>query len=514
MGPLRPRPDLYFEVMRRFGDRFVPLGEIADVRFGVKTGCDAFFMPRDITAQCLAAHSTDREFRRNAGGAPRKEVESGKLRIVKAGDGSVHPIEAEYLVPELHSPMEVDRPVVRVDDLRRVVLLVSEPLHNLKGRSPWVWRYLSYGMTATFPSRKSQPTPLPERPTCACASPWYDLTALVRPGIAFWPMAQQYRHIIPGNPGTLVCNHRFFDVRDVDLSASERTALVAVLNSTVVGLWKNFYGRYTGTEGSLDTEVVDVRLVEVPNPKGVSRQLTRRFATALGRMGKREVGRLVEEQLMDCHTPERARRIATGPAVLPHELRQHDRRDLDDAVFELLGVCDSAERGALIDRLYETTARHFREVRVVEIEKMQQRTALTARRFDLHDLAADIWDAAALEDAVPLDEWIADQPESDAFVSIPAERPGALSDDVMFSPNTVFFGKRRKTYVDCRLRGQAELVARLAGLGVSGSVKVPSGLAPALKTLDRLNRRVAAAMTPTEASWPEAAPATRRFRTN
>ena len=105
---------------------------------------------------------------------------------------------------------------------------------------------------------------------------------------------------------------------------------------------------------------------------------------------------------------------------------------------------------ALIDRLYETTARHFREVRVVEIEKMQQRAASTARRFDLHDLAADIWDAAALEDAVPLDEWIADQPESDALVSIPAERPVALSDDVMFSPNTVFFGKRRKTYVDCR----------------------------------------------------------------
>ncbi len=79
------------------------LGEIAAIRFGVKTGCDAFFMPKDITADVLARHTSDRDFRQHAGGAPRKDVESGKLRIIKAGDGSVHPVEAKYLAPELHS---------------------------------------------------------------------------------------------------------------------------------------------------------------------------------------------------------------------------------------------------------------------------------------------------------------------------------------------------------------------------------------------------------------------------
>ncbi len=488
-------PDLYFEVMRRLGDRFVPLGEIAGVRRGITSGCDALFMPRDITAQCLAAHPTDREFRRNAGGAPRREVEAGKLRIVKAGDGSVHPIEAEHLAPEVHSLMKIDRPVVRAADLDRVVLLVTGPMHELRTRSPWAWRYLSYGATATFPSKKSQGKLLPERSTCAARSPWYDLTSLVRPGIAFWPMSQQYRHIIAANPEGLICNHNLFAIAPAGLSRRESTGLVAVLNSTLVGLFKTFYGRFAGTEGNLKTEVVDVNLLEVPDPRGVPAALTQRLTAALAQMSRREVGRLVEEQLMDCHTPERARRIAAGPVVLPLELQQHDRRDLDDAVFELLGVRDPVERGALIDQLYEATARHFREVRVVEIEKMQQRATSNGRRFDLHDLAADIWDAAALEDADPLEEWIADQPGSDAYVSIPEERPVASSDDMMFSPNTVFFGKRRKTYIDCRSRGQAELVARLAGLGVTGSVKVPSELAASFKTLDRLNRRIEAAMT-------------------
>ena len=147
-------PDLYFEIMRRFGSRFVALGEIATIRFGVKSGCDAFFMPKDITADMLGRHESDRDFRRNAGGAPRKDVESGKLKIIEAGDGSVHPIEAKYLAPEVHSLMKVDRPVVRAADLDRVVLLVGEPMDKLKAKSPWVWRYLRYGMTATFASEQ------------------------------------------------------------------------------------------------------------------------------------------------------------------------------------------------------------------------------------------------------------------------------------------------------------------------------------------------------------------------
>ncbi len=178
-------PDLYFEIMRRFSNRFVHLGEVATIRRGITSGCDAFFMPRDITADILAKHEADRLFPRHAGGAPRKEVESGKIKIIEAGDGSIHPIEAKYVAPEVHSLMKVDRPVVRASDLDRVVLLVSEPMDKLKAESPWVWHYLRYGMTATFASKKSKPVPVPKRSTCAARDPWYDLTGLVRPELRF-----------------------------------------------------------------------------------------------------------------------------------------------------------------------------------------------------------------------------------------------------------------------------------------------------------------------------------------
>jgi hypothetical protein len=450
-------------------------------------------MPRDITADLLARHTSDRDFRQHAGGAPRKDVESGRLRIIKAGDGSVHPVEAKYLAAEVHSLMKVDRPLVRAADLDRFVLLVADPMDKLKTKSPWAWRYLRYGMTATFASAKSKGKLVPERSTCAARDPWYNLTGLVKPGLAFWPMAQQYRHIIAANPERLICNHNLFDVAPAGLSAIEAESLVAVLNSTLVGLFKTFYGRFAGTEGNLKTEVVDVNLLEVPDPRGVPANAAKRLRRALESLSRREVGRLVEEQLMDCHSPERARRLAAGPLVLANELRQADRRALDDAVFELLGVADPRRRDELIDRLYEATARHFREIRVVEIAKMEQRSKADNKRFRVDDLAADIWDAAELKDATPLAEWLGEQPESDSMAILFDERPATLSEDTLFLPNTVYFGKGRKGHIDCQSRGQAELVVRLASLGVQGQVKLPADLGPCLKVLERVDRRVESA---------------------
>ena len=46
-------PNLYFQIMEHYASRFVPLGEIATIRFGVKSGCDAFFMPHDVSQEFL-----------------------------------------------------------------------------------------------------------------------------------------------------------------------------------------------------------------------------------------------------------------------------------------------------------------------------------------------------------------------------------------------------------------------------------------------------------------------------
>jgi len=467
-------PDFYFRLMREYGDRFVKLGEIAEIRFGIKSGCDAFFMPRDVTDKVLKDVATKGTLWRDLPlrtSCTLKEVEKGKVRIVQAGDRTLHPIEAKYLRPELHSPMEIDRPLADPDRLKRVVLWVGEPLTKLRGT--YAAKYIRWGERQTFQSTKSQPVRVPERPTCASRPLWYNVTGQSE-ALAFWPMAQQYRHIIPANPHGLVCNHNLFYVAGQGLPAEQADALAAILNSTFLGLFKTYYGRYAGTEGNLKTEVVDVNLIDVPDPRQASADVLRRLKGALRRLQRRKVGPLVEAEFMDCHSAEAVRELAKRPISLPKELRQPDRRVLDDAVLELIGVADAAQREKMLDRLYHETALHYRGIRVVEVQKMEQRRG-GGRRITANDLAESIWHALSDAAKGPLAEtWLAGYSGVAENVHIPEGKAVPLGADNLYDPAGVDFKVGpHTTHKNYRHAEQAALIAALADLDIRGDVEVP-----------------------------------------
>lgn len=56
-------PDFYFELLREFGSRFTRMGEVATIKFGIKSGCDAFFMPRNVSSKLLKEYETEAEWR-------------------------------------------------------------------------------------------------------------------------------------------------------------------------------------------------------------------------------------------------------------------------------------------------------------------------------------------------------------------------------------------------------------------------------------------------------------------
>jgi hypothetical protein len=479
--------------MKRFGDRFVPLGEIATIRFGVKSGCDAFFMPKDVSAEMLARYD-----KLNWNGAPfhagckRSEVEAGEVKLVLAGDGSVHPIEAVYLAPEVHSLMTVKRPIVRADDLDRLILLVSEPIGKLKGT--YVAKYLHYGERRTFTSKKSKAVPVAKRSTCAARDPWYDLTYTQR-GHIVWPKSQQYRHIVVHNVTNLIVNCNLYDVT-VDCPTMHPVELTAaILNSTLVAWIKTFYGRYAGTEGNLKTEVVDVNLLEIPDPRNVTPEIADKLREAFGGMCQRDTGGMVEDDLMECHSPERARILAARPLALPWELRQPDRRALDLAVFELLGVADGAERERLCDELYREVAAHFRRIRLVEIQKQEQRKNADKRTVNNEDLAADIWDSLPEEERDPLTAWIERNAVNGLEVVIPEGKPSLPDAGDMFGSATVFFRTAKGAsagQLALPSRIHAELVWLMAAHGIQGNVALPASEKDAVSLLDRVRDRLRA----------------------
>jgi hypothetical protein len=91
-------PDLYFEIIDRLGDQFIPLGSIVEIQRGITTGCDAFFMPHDVTAEILQKKLSDKEFRQLVG-ASRHEVEGGSVQIIKDGAGTVHKSSTKLFPP-------------------------------------------------------------------------------------------------------------------------------------------------------------------------------------------------------------------------------------------------------------------------------------------------------------------------------------------------------------------------------------------------------------------------------
>lgn len=485
-------PNLYFRIMERYGDRFVPLGEIATVRFGVKSGCDAFFMPRDASAKFLKKYS-----RLDWNEAPlmthckRAEVESGKVKLIEAGDGTMHPVEAEFLKPEIHSMMTIRRPILAPNDLDWV-LMVGESKDELKGT--YVSKYLRYGETHSVTTNlKANAATVVERSTCANRDPWYDLTGTKR-GQLIWAKGQQYRHVVVFNRNNVIANCRLYDVTLIDRQPGLPEIFAAIANSTLMAYFKTFCGRYTGTEGSFEMMVVDLNLLEVPDPRHITKAVAKKLESAFAHLCLRDTSGMAEEEFMECHAAERAKKLAEKPISLPWELQQPDRRALDLAVFELLGVADAKEREALCDELYRETAAHFRQIRVVEIQKQEQRARAQGREFRTDELAADLWDALTNEEKQPLSEWLATQCSSGKSFTIAEGQPKIPDASDFLDANTVFFrqsGGRKALSLALPSRSHAEVAFKLAQLGLHGAVRLPASESGARELKQSLDAHLA-----------------------
>lgn len=218
----------------------------------------------------------------------------------------------------------------------------------------------------------------------------------------------------------------------------ERIALAAILNSTIVGLFKCFYGRCAGSEGTLKTEVVDTVLMEIPDPRGISEELAHRLGKALEKMTKRNVTHLVEDRLLNCHSEAAMREILRKPPELAKELCHEDRRDLDDCVFELFGVTDQERRHILLEELYRETAEYYRYQRTQDIQAMEDRSGKKGHRLGPQDLAGSIWNSLVdNEKGPPIIEWIKSLCSDTEVVEIPEGKPEALGAADMFNPTSV-----------------------------------------------------------------------------
>lgn len=464
-------PDLWFELLSKYGDRLTPLGELAEVRFGVKTGKDEFFFVRDCSEEFLCEEAR-LDFRLEFG-VSRADVRSGRVRLVRCGEkgSAIFPIESRYLEPEVHSLMEVKGFTVRPEDCSRMILLVGGKRSRL--RRTHVLRYIEWGEKQGYHLGA----------TCAARAvggrEWYDLTDHRR-GALFWPKSQQYKHVAPQNDAGLQCNCNLYDVDPNE--GIGILPLAGLLNSSLTILSKFQYGRPVGVEGNLKTEIIDVKMMLVPDPRAAGRGDLERIEEAFRKMkGRSALQALSERRLRAMAATQRGREHELERFSELCELDMPDRRELDDAVLRMLGMKSKSQREAFLSTLYDYLRGFFESVRQKE-EKAIANKNLARRRGAARpaDIAAEIFEELRRKEPALLRGYDPDFiPAAQPFdtYDVPQEGAPRRCQDMINSHGLVFVrGDRRPrnvAFIETKHSDQDDLLILLAEAGIRGLVRVP-----------------------------------------
>lgn len=477
-------PDLWFDLLDNYGEKMVPLGEIADVRFGVKSGKDSFFFPIDNSKECLEKYPDAKEFK-EVYGVDRGKVESGKVELVLCGEGRgmVKPVEAKYLEPEVHSLMEINRFTVGPEDCSRQILLCNNNKKQLNGTH--ILDYIKWGEKEDYHKGSTCASRVSEN------RQWYDLTGHKR-GDILWPKSQQYKHVAASNEYGLQCNCNLYDVHISD--SMQPDVFSGILNSSLTVLSKYQYGRPVGVEGNLKTEVVDVNMMLVPDPRTATVNHLKRIAAAFNKMKQRKVLQfLSERRLREMAYKQAGREAELDNLSDKSELDMPDRRDLDDAVFEMMGVSDSKKRKELIDELYDYLHEHFEHIRQKEeLAIVNKKTAKRRGKANPKEMALQIYEDIAGNEGNLLrkydPDFIDNKKPFDTF-DIPLEGAPHTGNDLFTSHGVKFMkGKKEAGFVETKSDAQDALVVLLAASGIRGLTRVPHEEDEAIKVFGEFQR--------------------------
>jgi hypothetical protein len=268
--------------------------------------------------------------------------------------------------------------------------------------------------------------------------------------------------------------------------------LCAVLNSTAAILSRLVCARILGVEGNIQLDVYSAKLMLAPVlGDSTPRPVLDRLTSCIDAILRREVLSFVPERRMR----EMAYRAAGREADLQKlsglcELDMADRRELDDAVLEMMGESSPERRKELIDRLYAYLREFFEQVRQKE-EKAIANKKRAKRRGPAKpsEIAAEILEEIREKDAYLLqryDPGFLDPSKPYDTYELPSVGEPS-HDQTLFAANGVAFrkGKKPVAMVETKNAAQDALIVLLARSGVRGLVRVPHDEAECRRVCDR-----------------------------
>ncbi|MEZ4515529.1 MAG: Eco57I restriction-modification methylase domain-containing protein [Chloroflexota bacterium] len=223
-------------------------------------------------------------------------------------------IEPEFRRPLLKSLRRVARLRLGRAQANQELLVIPAD-RNLRGTS--VIRYVAWGEEQGFHERR----------TCAGRHPWYALPQQ-EPGELLLPKGVWMRHLSPLLEEAVLVDQQLYRVQLAEDVAPQVAA--ALLNSAWFALQCELRGRVNLGEGVLWLATYELEAMQLPDPRMLDSRQQDRLKYAFQWLADRPVANTIED------------------------LDKPDRRNLDDTVFDLLGLSPQEGedvRVALIDSL-------------------------------------------------------------------------------------------------------------------------------------------------------------------
>ncbi|MEM0134045.1 MAG: N-6 DNA methylase [Thermoplasmatales archaeon] len=297
-------PDVFFKLVDN--KNMVPLDELMDVRFGIKTGANEFFYVKDVTEEYKDSEKLNQTFGLRPG-------ELKKLRIVRSGDKSDHVIEKEYLEPIIKGPKEFTKEgkLLFNEETRNFVFIVRETDKNRIKK--YAKEYLNYG------EKNPASEPYSERETCKNRNPWWKLSPDEIPEIAF-TMYFSSQFMYPKVSARL--DHTLYLGTMKKEYSGDILSCYSFLNSSLSYLYPDLYGRNYGG-GAVGFMVYETQKLPFPKPE-VLRPYYDKLKEIMEKLEARKIGSVFEE-------------IWDGNGEFELSKVKQDRLELDRLILNALG---------------------------------------------------------------------------------------------------------------------------------------------------------------------------------
>ena len=272
-------PDIYWTILEKGKDKLVRLNDIAEVRYGIKTGVNEFFYLDDE-------------------------------KIQKWG------VEEEFLRPFLKSSRECEGISIDPSQLKSKLFMCHADKAALVGTA--ALEYIEWGESQTFH----------QRPSCRSRTRWYDLggqksfdwLVLIFRDKRNWTPINETASLLTSNVVFTATLHN----RDTIQSAN------AVANSTLAVLVSEIYGRVNLGDGLLTTYGPDILRFDFVSPDWIDTQSRESLHQAFEPMKQRPVLSIFDE----IHQPDR---LALDAIIFDAlNLTQGERDSVYEAVVNLV----------------------------------------------------------------------------------------------------------------------------------------------------------------------------------